>query len=232
MGRALAPAVTLALAALTFAARPAAQAPPTAADLAQRIQAHYDTVHDFRAGFKQTYTSGALGEKEIERGDVRIKKPSRMYWKYDPPTKKAWIADGTRIFFYDATSGDPSCTITPIPQGDQIPQGVTFLAGRGNLVRDFTSGVPASQGVDTWQLDLLPHVPQDDFAALTIVVSRKTLALESFITTDREGNTDRFDFSALQENAGLGDAEFAFTPPRGVRCEAPNSRLRLPKDTP
>lgn len=220
MGKVLAPAVTLV--ALALVARPAAQATPTAVDLAQRIQAHYDTVHDFRAGFKQTYTSGALGEKAIERGDVRIKKPNRMYWKYEAPTKKAWVADGSRIFSYDATPGDPSCTVTPIPQGDQIPQGVMFLAGRGNLVRDFTSAMPASQGPDTWQLDLVPHVPQDDFTALTIVVSRKTLALESFITTDREGNTDRFDFSALQENAGLGDAEFVFTPPRGVKCEAPN----------
>jgi outer membrane lipoprotein carrier protein len=220
MGKVLASAVTLV--ALTLVARPVAQAPPTPAELAQRIQAHYDTVHAFRAGFKQTYTSGALGEKEIDRGDVRIKKPNRMYWKYDAPTKKTWVADGARIFFYDATSGDPSCSVTPIPQGDQIPQGVTFLAGRGNLVRDFTSAMPASQGAATWQLDLVPHVLQDDFTALTIVVSRKTLALESFITTDREGNTDRFDFSALQENAGLGDAEFVFTPPRGVKCEAPD----------
>ncbi len=215
--------VTLVLVALTLVARPVAQAPPTAADLAQRIQAHYDTVHDFRAGFRQTYTSGALGEKEIERGAVRIKKPNRMYWKYDAPTKKTWVADGSRIFFYDATPGDPSCSVTPLPQGDQIPEGVMFLAGRGNLARDFTSTLPPSQGDSTWQLDLVPHTRQDDFTALTIIVSRRTFALESFITTDRDGNTSRFDFSALQENAGLSDAEFTFTPPRGVKCEAPNS---------
>jgi len=228
MGKVLALAVTFV--ALSPLARPAAQATPSAADLAQRIQAHYDTVRDFRAGFRQTYVSGALGEKEIDRGAVRIKKPNRMYWQYDAPTKRTWVADGSRIFFYDATPGDPSCSITPIPQGDQIPEGVMFLAGRGNLVRDFTGTVPASQGDSTWQLDLVPHTPQDDFTALTIIVSRKTLALESFITTDREGNTSRFDFSALHENAGLGDAEFTFTPPRGVRCEGPTSST--PKDSP
>jgi outer membrane lipoprotein carrier protein len=221
MGKVLALAVTLV--ALALVARPAAQATPSAADLAQRIQAHYDTVRDFRAGFTQTYISGALGEKAIERGAVRIKKPNRMYWKYDAPTKKTWVADGSRIFFYDATPGDPSCSVTPLPQGDQIPEGVMFLAGRGSLVRDFTGTVPPSQPDNAWRLDLVPHISQDDFTALTIMVSRKTLALESFITTDREGNTSRFDFSALQENAGLGDAEFAFTPPRGVKCEPPNS---------
>jgi outer membrane lipoprotein carrier protein len=221
MRKVLAPAVTLV--ALAFVARPTAQATPTAADLAVRIQAHYDTVRDFRAGFKQTYTSGVLGEKAIERGGVRIKKPNRMYWTYEAPTRKAWVADGSRIFVYDATPGDPSCTITPIPQGDQIPEGVMFLAGRGSLSRDFKSALPTAQADGTWQLDLVPHVPQDDFTALTIIVSRKTLALESFITTDREGNTSRFDFSGLQENAGLGDAEFTFTPPRGVKCDAPRA---------
>jgi outer membrane lipoprotein carrier protein len=217
MGRVLALGVTLI--ALAPVARPAAQATPSPADLAQRIQAHYDTVRDFRAGFTQTYISGALGEKEIDRGTVRIKKPNRMYWKYDAPTKRTWVADGSRIISYDATPGDPSCSITPLPQGDQIPQGVMFLAGRGNLVRDFTGSVPASPADGTWRLDLVPHTPQDDFTALTIIVNRKTLALESFITTDREGNTSRFDFSALQENAGLSDAEFNFTPPRGVKCD-------------
>jgi outer membrane lipoprotein carrier protein len=217
MGKVLALGVTLV--ALAPVARPAAQATPSPADLAQRIQAHYDTVRDFRAGFTQTYISGALGEKEIDRGTVRIKKPNRMYWKYDAPTKKTWVADGSRIISYDATPGDPSCSITPLPQGDQIPQGVMFLAGRGNLVRDFTGSVPASQADGSWRLDLVPHTPQDDFTALTIIVNRKTLALESFITTDREGNTSRFDFSALQENAGLTDAEFNFTPPRGVKCD-------------
>jgi outer membrane lipoprotein carrier protein len=221
MGKVLAPAVTLV--ALTFAARPLAQATPSAADLAERIQAHYDTVRDFRAGFRQTYTSGALGEKEIERGGVRIKKPNRMYWAYDAPTKKTWVADGSRIFFYDATPGDPACSVTPIPQGDQIPEGVMFLAGRGNLSRDFRSAMPAAQANGTWQLDLVPHTPQDDFTALTIIVNRTTLALESFITTDREGNTSRFDFSALHENVGLGDAEFTFTPPRGVKCDTPKA---------
>jgi outer membrane lipoprotein carrier protein len=220
MSKVLAPAVTLV--ALALVARPAAQPAPAPGDLTQRIQAHYDTVRDFRAGFTQTYMSAALGEKAIERGAVRIKKPNRMYWKYDAPTKKTWVADGSRIFFYDATPGDPSCTVTPIPQGDQIPEGVMFLAGRGSLTRDFTSTLPASQADDTWRLDLIPHTPQDDFTALAISVSRKTLALESFITTDREGNTSRFDFSALQENAGLAAAEFTFTPPRGVKCESPH----------
>src|SRR5579862_7767947 len=76
----------------------AAQTPPAAADLAARIQGHYDTVHDFRAAFTDTYTSATLGEKTVGRGEVRIKKPNRMYWTYTTPAKKIYVADGSQIF--------------------------------------------------------------------------------------------------------------------------------------
>lgn len=204
-----------------LAGHAAAQGTPPASDLAARIQAHYDTVHDFKAGFTQTYTSGALGQKTTERGDVKVRKPNRMDWTYDAPARKRFIADGVRIFDYEPNPGDPSCTVTPIPKGDQISQGILFLAGRGNLVRDFTSTAPAAQPANSWQLDLIPKVPQDDFTALTVVVDRQTLALQRFVTVDRDGNTSQFDFSHLQENAGLKDGDFVFTPPRGVRCEGP-----------
>lgn len=207
--------------AAALAVHAGAQGTPAAADLAAKIQAHYDTVHDFKAGFSQTYTSGALGQKVTESGDVKVKKPNRMDWMYDAPAKKRFIADGVRIFDYEPTPGDPSCTVTAIPKGDQISQGILFLAGRGNLVRDFTSTAPAAQPANGWQLDLVPKVPQDDFTALTIVVDRQTLSLQRFTTIDRDGNKSQFDFSHLQENAGLKDSDFVFTPPRGVRCEAP-----------
>src|SRR5690348_17920291 len=91
---------SVAAAAMTIAAalavHAAAQGTPSASDLAARIQAHYDTVHDFKAGFSQTYTSGALGQKTTERGDVKVKKPNRMDWTYAAPAKKRFIADGVR----------------------------------------------------------------------------------------------------------------------------------------
>jgi outer membrane lipoprotein carrier protein len=194
-------------------------ATPAAADLAAMIQAHYNSVHDFKAGFRQVYTSGALGQKEIDSGDVTVKKPNRMFWKYTVPEKKSIIADGAQMIWYDPAPGDARCTINPLPTGDDISYGILFLAGRGDLTRDFTSTVPAKQDSDTWRLDLVPRKTQDDFIALSIIVLRRTLALQSFITTDAEHNTSRFEFTNLHENIGVNDREFAFTPPRGVKCE-------------
>jgi outer membrane lipoprotein carrier protein len=192
---------------------------PSAADLAAQIQAHYNTVHDFRAGFRQTYTSGALGQKEIQSGDVIVKKPNRMFWKYTKPEKKNFIANGAELIWYDPAPADPQCSINPLPTGNDISVGILFLAGRGDLTRDFTGTLPAGQQADTWQLDLVPKKPQDDFISLSVIVSRATMALRGFITTDPERNTSHFEFTTLKENVGLDDQEFAFKPPRGVKCQ-------------
>jgi outer membrane lipoprotein carrier protein len=192
---------------------------PSAADLAAQIQAHYNTVRDFRAGFRQTYTSGALGEKDTEAGDLMVKKPNRMFWKYTTPEKKNIIADGAQLIDYEPSPADPRCTINPLPTGDDISVGILFLAGRGDLTRDFTGTVPAGQATDTWQIDLVPKKPQDDFVSLSVIVARGTLALKGFITIDAEHNTSHFEFMNLKENVGLDDQEFAFKPPRGVKCQ-------------
>ncbi len=183
------------------------------------IQAHYDTVHDFRAAFSQVFTSGTLGQKEIKGGDLLVKKPNRMFWKYTRPQKETFIADGARWIYYDPKPSDPQCTINPLPTGDDISIGILFLAGRGDMTRDFTGTVPAKQEPDTWQIDLVPKKPQDDFVSLSVIVDRDSKALRGFITVDTEHNTSRFDFTNLKENVKLSDQEFAFKPPPGVKCQ-------------
>ncbi len=192
---------------------------PSATDLAAQIQAHYNTVRDFRAGFRHVYTSGALREKEIEAGDVTVKKPNRMFWKYTTPDKKTFVANGAELITYFPSPSDPQCSINPLPSGDDISIGILFLAGRGDLTRDFTGSVPAAQKPDTWQIDLTPKKPQDDFVSLSVIVNRTTKALRGFITIDSEHNVSDFEFTNLKENVGLSDQEFAFRPPRGVKCQ-------------
>jgi chaperone LolA len=217
--RHVAAALLVALLSLGVASARQGGARPSATDLAAQIQAHYNTVRDFRAGFRQVFTSGALGEKQIEAGDVTVKKPNRMFWKYTAPEKKNIIADGVQLISYYPSPVDPQCSINPLPTGDDISIGILFLAGRGDLTRDFTGTVPATQQPDTWQIDLVPKKLQDDFIALSVIVARESKALRGFITVDSEHNTSNFEFTNLKENVGLSDQEFAFKPPRGVKCQ-------------
>lgn len=190
-------------------ARPAA---PPAADLARHIQSHYDTVRDFKADFTHQYRGGVLHQTFNEHGDVRIKKPGRMYWNYESPEKKEFVSDGTKIYSY--VKADKVVYIADMPTGDQASTAVLFLAGRGDLVRDFRPAVPASQPDGSWKLDLTPKSPQADFTALTLTVDRRSYALQGLTSTDPQGGTHTFAFTNLRENVGLSDNLFVFRIPK------------------
>ncbi len=200
-----------AIATVTVAAR---QEGPDAATLATRIQAHYTTVRDFTADFTLTQTSAMLPKPVEERGDVKIKKPSRMRWTYQTSNKQQFVSDGTRLYSYFPQ--DRYVTTTALPKGNEVSTALLFLAGRGDLTRDFTASVPDQQPPGEWRLLLKPKAPQADFKTLTLDVDRATLALRGFTVVDEQGAISKFRFANLRENRGLTDKEFDFTIPKGV----------------
>ena len=198
-----------------YPAQATAQTQLSAADLASRIQAHYDTVKDFRSDFTQTGKGGFLRGGTEARGQVLVKKPDRMRWKYTSKPEREIVADGSRI--YDYVRVDNIVSVEPQPQGDQASTALLFLAGRGNLSRDFTPSVPAVQPAGQWHLVLEPKRPQPDFTTLTLIVERQSLKLAGLIKADAQGETYTFQFPNLRENVGLTDKEFVFVPPAGVK---------------
>src|SRR5262249_3848517 len=134
--------------ALIAAGVSAAAAPDPAADqLARALQRKYDTIKDFSADFVHTYQGGVLNTRFTERGHVLIKKPGRMRWEYAAPEQKLFVSDGVRIYSY--LPQDKQVIVSRVPQGDEAPTPLLFLAGRGNLLRDFDPSV----------VDLPPGLP-------------------------------------------------------------------------
>jgi outer membrane lipoprotein carrier protein len=193
-----------------------AQAPPAGPDLARQVQAHYGTVRDFTADFTQVYRAGVGRQTVQENGKVRIKKPGRMWWDYKSNDKAQVVADGSQLYSY--LPGDRKVYVTPLPKPDEASSAMLFLTGRGDLLRDFTASVGNDQPPGVWRLDLVPKTPQADFTALTLVVDRKTLALQGLVTTDQSKSVQSYTFLNLKENVGLTDHDFEF------------SFTKLPKD--
>ena len=188
--------------------------PPPAAELARRLQAHYDTVRDFTADFTHHYRGGVLRQSLTEHGRVRIKKPGRMDWIYTSPEKKEFVSDGSKVYSYLAAEN--VVYVTDLPPEDQASTALLFLTGRGNLVRDFRPAVPPDQPKGAWQIDLTPKTADAQFTFLTITVDPATLALRSVSSTDAEGGISTFEFTHLRENVGLSDGQFTFKIPRGA----------------
>jgi len=202
--------------AVVAAAAPQAPRPP-AEELARRIQAHYDTVRDFTADFIHSYVGGVLRTRVTEQGRLQVKKPGRMRWDYTEPESKTFVSDGTELYSY--LPADRQVYVSPLPSEDQATTAVLFLAGKGNLLRDFTLSYAEDQAgaaPGTVALRLDPKLPDRDYDWLVLVVDRTSLRIRSLVAADDQGGTSTFQFRNLQENVGLADRTFEFKIPRGV----------------
>lgn len=204
-------------AAAAIAAGPASALQATdVRDLADAVQQRYERIRDFRADFTHEYAGGVLGRKTVERGEVVIRKPGRMRWTYTSPERKVFVSDGIKLYSY--VPADRQVYVASVPGGDQASTPALFLAGQGNLTRDFTvTSVEAPKELaGTVALELTPRKAEREYESLVLVVDRESLQWRRLVTRDRQGGTSTFSFTNLRENTGVPDSEFVFKIPRGV----------------
>jgi len=183
---------------------------PSATDLATKVQAHYDTIKDFQAEFTQVYKGGFTKPQPPQTGTVRIKKPGRMFWKWNGPEKIEIWSDGSRLYTYLPASKQGS--ISALPTDNAASTSLLFLMDRSNLPRDFTASLTGDQPAGEWRLSLVPKRPDPEITSLVLVVDRSTLRLRGFETTDGQGGTNIVQFRNLRENVGLRDQDFVKNP--------------------
>lgn len=202
---------------VALAGRTVIGADPTPAELAQSLQNKYDGVRDFSADFVHTYRGGVLRKELTEKGRVFIRKPGKFRWEYTTPEEKHFVSDGIKVYSY--VPQDRQVVVTTVPADDGAATPALFLAGKGNLSRDFTPSlgdVPAGSPAGTRALKLVPKTPQPDYDWLIVLVDQTALTLRGLVTGDPQGGTSSLMFVNLKENVGLTDKEFAFKMPRGV----------------
>ncbi|HXE79257.1 MAG TPA: outer membrane lipoprotein chaperone LolA [Vicinamibacterales bacterium] len=197
---------------LVAAATQLARSDPAA--LARALQQRYETVSDFSADFVQTYRGGVLRTQTRERGTVMIKKPGRMRWVYTSPEKKEFVSDGRRLYTY--IPQDRQVIVSDVPSEDGARTPALFLAGKGDIARDFTPAYADVPVPGTVGLKLTPKRAEPDYEYLVVAVDPSTLQIRALTTKDRQGGESTLVFSNLKENRGISDKEFAFRIPRGV----------------
>jgi outer membrane lipoprotein carrier protein len=189
----------------------------SARDLAQALQRKYDGIKDFSADFVHSYRGGVLRKQIVERGHLLVKRPGKMRWQYTSPDEKLFVSDGAKMYSY--LPQDKQVIVSTIPPDDQITTPTMFLAGKGNLVRDFSASIvdpPPGAPAGTRALKLVPKSPQREYDWLMLEVAPRTLELRGLVTIDGQGGESSFSFTNLKENVGLADKEFTFRMPRGV----------------
>lgn len=185
-----------------------------ATQVASALQAKYDQVRDFSADFEHGYEGGILKRNLTERGVVQVKKPGKMRWDYRAPQKKLFVSDGREMYLYEVEPNQ--VTIFTVPDEDQAATAVLFLAGKGNLTRDFTVTYGEGGTDDTYVLKLQPRAPERDYDWLQVTVDRKSLQIRALSAADSQGGRSTFRFSNIRENVGMADKTFTFRIPRGA----------------
>src|SRR5690349_13257301 len=151
-----------------FQALPAAQGKPAPDALARSLQQRYQGVKDFAADFVHTYRGGVLRTQTTERGTVKIKKPGRMRWIYTAPEKKEFVSDGLKIYSY--LPQDKQVIVAALPPENQATTPALFLAGKGDISRDFAAtyaeASPAATPAGTTSLKLTPRRSEPEYEYL------------------------------------------------------------------
>lgn len=208
--------VLLVVAALA-AASPARAADPLETAL-QKLQQRYDTTKTLKADFTQTVSAATLAGTLDSQGTVVFAKPNRMRWDYVKPEAQLIVGDGTTLWIYQP---DLKQVIkAPLGEAFQSKAPVTFLAGLGNVRRDFEPSLEKDQA-DSWILKLLPRQKDSGLGTLLLTVRKADASVAEARITDAAGTTTAIRFGQEQRNLDVPETTFTFTPPPGVDVVRP-----------
>jgi outer membrane lipoprotein carrier protein len=189
----------------------AQQPAPTAHELAQRVDHHYNQLHSLRAGFTESYEG--LGVRRSENGRLLLLKPGRMKWEYSSPAGKLFLLDGQYAWFY--ARGDSQIQRIPAQKLDDLRSPLRFLLGHTEIERELNALTlrPAANG--EFALSGQPKGQEKRVARLTLTVTAQGV-LTGIEIEETDGALTRFNFSGEEVNVPIPGDTFHFTPPAGV----------------
>jgi outer membrane lipoprotein carrier protein len=196
------------------AAGPAAKpAPRDPEALARKVQAFYERTKDLEARFQQTYVYSGFGRRQVSSGVLRVKKPGMMRWDYEEPSPKTVAVKGSRLVQYEPEENQ--AYVDERFDASAMSAAVTFLLGKGDLVREFDVSV---DGAGALVLHPKQPDPRVDSIALTVGPEGEVTATR---VVDGAGNVNELKFDGVKRNVGLKDSAFEVKLPKDVRRIAP-----------
>jgi outer membrane lipoprotein carrier protein len=188
----------------------------TGQEVLNEIQNRYEKTNDFEASFIQEYIGKMMGQPNRGEGKVYFKKRGMMRWDYTVPSQK-FLWDGHTLWYYQPE--EKRVLVSDISKVLKEKTPLTFLAGEGNLSRDFNLlnlNESLSQKEDNYIIELAPKEPIATLSKLILTVDKKTYAVLQTDVLDGLGNVTRTRFIDIKTNVGLSNSFFHFTIPPGT----------------
>ena len=186
---------------------------------ADAVQALRDFARDAktgRAAFTQVVSSADGAKKKSSSGTFEFARPNRFRFAYAKPFEQLIVADGQKVWLYDADLQQASVR----PLGKALGATPAALLAGAALERDFElRALPAAQGLD-W-VQAIPREKDENANLQSLRVGFKGKTLAAIELVDGFGQRSLLNFSALVTNIALEPELFRFVAPKGVEVLTP-----------
>ncbi|MBT9525638.1 MAG: outer membrane lipoprotein chaperone LolA [Rhizobacter sp.] len=183
------------------------------------VAAHADSVDTLRefvrdvktgqADFTQTVTSPDGLKKKTSSGRFEFSRPNRFRFNYLKPFEQVIVADGQKVWIYDADLNQASSRQFSQALGSTP---AALLAG-GSLDKEFDlAPLPAKDGLD-WA-EAKPKAKDGSFKSVRVGFRGKQLA--SIEVVDAFGQRSQLQFNQFAGNVPLNADAFVFKLPKGA----------------
>jgi len=184
----------------------------------QKVEGFLQGLQSLQAQFKQTLMDRNGLTIEEATGTLAIRRPDRFRWDYREPNEQVIVADGARIWLYDADLEqvtvrklDDTLSATP----------AMLLSGQGNLQDNFSVTQSSQEGGIFW-VRMQPKRDDTDFKWVRLGFEGNSLRFMQL--ADKLGQTTNLEFSRLERNPAIDPSRFNFTVPPGADVIGDTSR--------
>jgi outer membrane lipoprotein carrier protein len=180
------------------------------------VQKRYESTSDFEAQFVQEYVGKVMQRPQKGEGKVYFKKKGKIRWDYSTPNQKL-ISNGQTLWYYQPE--ESQVFVSEISKFLHEKTPLAFLAGEGNLSRDFNLvnfNEALSPREDNYVVELTPKESSAMLSKLVLTVDKANYIVTQADVIDGLGNITRTRFLNIKTNVSLQDSFFQFTIPPGT----------------
>ena len=184
--------------------------PSIAGVAGDRLNAFFNDVSSVRANFTQQVLDQKDKAIQQTSGTMLLLRPGRFRWDYTKPYQQLIIANGEKVWLYDADLEQVTVKKMDAALGSTP---ALLLSSNANIEDNFLIRELGVENDLAW-VELTPKNKESGFEKLVLGFGEHNL--KHMELKDSFGQLTRLSFTRIERNPELDPAQFDFVPPKGV----------------
>lgn len=171
-------------------------------------------IHTMQANFTQTVKDKSAKSLQQSQGNMSLERPGKFRWEIKKPMSQLIIANGSRLWIYDADL--EQVTIRSFHKAAGQTPALLLSDKNLTLSKDFNVTIAAnpSQIAGSKVFLLTPKDKEDPFETIRLAFLNNNI--HEMRLEDRLGHVTTIDFSNVKTGASLPESLFTFKPAANI----------------